>query len=197
MNKIIAFICCLVISKAALAQKDSLAFDDHGKYIYYRVVNMDNYNADTLFNRGVRFFNDNNIKNQFGLSGFSAREGSITGNGKVTIYKPSLAKHPEGQVSFTLKMEVKGSKYRYWLTDLEYHAATRDRYNNYIFAKDGLPLEKKSVSISSKDLDLYLNETASAAILLGNKLKKGLTVETEKKVIRLDTTRRVIHIEKW
>jgi hypothetical protein len=197
MNKILVFICFLALTKAASAQKDSLAFDDHGKYIYYKVVNMDKYNADTLYRRSISFFKSNtNEQKDFKLTQQNDKTTSLSGTGFFIIYKPFMAKHSDGQISYTFTMEIKGSKYRYWLTSFLYTPYYRDRYNNYVPDKSiEVPLEKASKSISEKELAHYLDESALFARQLGERLKQALSKETA--ATKKEEPKKVIHIDKW
>jgi hypothetical protein len=197
MNKIIALICCIALSKVALAQKDSLAFDDRGQYIYYKVVGMDKYNADVLYKRSLNFFDIISKDKTFKITEQNAKTTSITGTGILIVYKPSLAKHPDGQVAYTLKMEIKDAKYRYWLTDFVYTPYFRDRYNNYVPDKGiSAAMEKPSKILNEKELNKYLDDAALFARQLGDKLKKYISTDGTV-VSKKDTVaKKVIHIDK-
>ncbi|WP_162847057.1 DUF4468 domain-containing protein [Mucilaginibacter gracilis] len=197
MNKILALICCLVVGKASFAQKDSLAFDDKGKYIYYKVVNMDTYSADTLYNRSLHFFEGISTDKTFTLTQQDAKNAVISGSGFFIVHKQSLAKHPDGQVAYLLKMEIKEGKYRFWLTNLTYRPYVRDRYTNYVADKNvDFALEKSSKNITDKDLSLFLDQFATSARQLGDKLKKYVSTQ-HSKVIKKELEKKVIHIDKW
>ncbi|WP_040625828.1 DUF4468 domain-containing protein [Mucilaginibacter paludis] len=195
MNKLIVLFFCLALSKAAMAQKDSLALDEHGKYIYYKIVSMNKYTADTLYQRSLRFFK--NIADKKSLKITSADPGNmgLAGTGFFTVYKTAITKHPDGQIAYQLKLEVKDAKYRYWLTNFVYTPYFRDRYNNYVPQNNvEVPLEKLSKNIAEKDLNSYLDESALFGRQLGERLKKYLTnvVVVEKKAVP-----KVISIGKW
>lgn len=171
--------------------------DDRGKYIYYKVASLDKYSTDTLYKRSLRFFERFAKDKEFKITAQDAKAVSISGAGFFTISKPSMAKHADGQIGYTLKMEIKGSKYRYWLTDFVYTPYFRDRYNNYV-PDNGIeaPLEKPTKYITDIELHKYLDEAAQFSRQLGERLKKSMSTENMPLKIKLDTTRRV-HIDKW
>ncbi len=196
MKYILSLVCFLVISKASIAQKDSLAIDDHGKYIYYKVVNLEKYNADTLYSRAQYFFKNGYDKNTLKLAVQDNKNTSITGLGAFPVSKRSgLARHQDGAVSYKLIVEVKGTKYRYWLTDFIFTPYHRDRYNNYI-ADNGLviPFEVLGKKISSKDMDDYFDQTAAFSKQLGDKLKQYML---QGNLLKKDASPKVISINKW
>jgi len=185
------------LSQTAIAQKDSLALNDNGKYIYYKVVTMDKYNTDTLYQRSLRFFETMSKSNSFKITARDVNSTSISGAGFFTISKPSMAKHDDGQIAYAVKLEIKGSKYRYWLTDFVYTPYFKDRYNNYVPDKGiEAPLEKPSKYITETELHKYLDQSGLFSRQLGEKLKKAIATEARLLKVKLDTTRRV-HIDKW
>lgn len=178
-----------------MAQKDSLALDEHGKYIYYKVVSMDKYTADTLYNRSLQFFKNNGDKRSLKITSSDAKNMALAGTGYFMVYKTAITKHPDGQIAYQFKLEVKDSKYRYWLTDFVYTSYFRDRYNNYVPQSNvELPLEKSSKNLSEKDLNNYLDESALFGRQLGERLKKQMTnVIVTKKA----SAPKVISTTKW
>lgn len=197
MNKIIALACFIALSKTVVAQKDSLAFDERGKRLYYKVEVLNKYSADVLYKRSLQFFTDLSKDKTFNITEQDADNTSIKGSGFFIVYKPSLAKHPDGQVSYTLKMEVKETKYRYWLTDFVYTPYFRDRYNTYVPDKGiTVAMEKPSKILDEKDLNKFLNDSGLFARQLGDKLKKYILTENKASVKKDTTTKKVIHIDK-
>jgi len=197
MNKIIALTCFIALSKTVIAQKDSLAFDDRGKYLYYKVVSMDKYSADVLYNKSLNFFDALSKDKSFKVSAQNAKDAVISGIGIIIVYKPSLTKHADGQVAYTLKMEAKNGKYRYWLTDFVYTPYFRDRYNNYIPDKGiAVAMEKPSKVLGEKELNKFLDDAALYARQLGGKLKNYISTENAT-IVKKDTViKKVIHINK-
>jgi hypothetical protein len=197
MKNLTFIICFLLLGKVSTAQKDSLAFDEHGKYIYYKVVNMDKYSADTLYKRSLGFFKNAVDEKSLKLSSKDEKNTTLTGSGLFIVYKKaSLAKHPDGQIAYQFKMEIKDFKYRYWLTGFVYKPYFRDRYNNYV-PDNGIeiPLEQKPKTVSEKDMNEYLDESALFARQLGDKLKKYIITSTI--VVKKEPAKKVISTTKW
>jgi hypothetical protein len=197
MRNILILLGCLFLFKTATAQKDSLAFDEHGKYIYYKVVGMDKYSADTLYKRSLSFFKNYVDSKTLKLTEQDAKDGNLTGTGFLVVYKPSLAKHPDAQIGYQFKMEIKDGKYRYWLTDFVFKPYYRDRYNNYVTDNNiEVPLEKTSKNFSEKDRNHYLDEAALYAREMGDRLKVALA-RNPVTVIKKEPAKKVISIGKW
>jgi hypothetical protein len=196
MKKLAVLIFCLLMSRVVMAQRDSLAFDDRGKYIYYKVL-ADKHTADDIYKKSLAFFEVLSKDKSFKLTTRDAKNTAITGAGTILVYKPSLTKHADGQVAYTLKMEIKDNKYRYWLTDFIYTPYFRDRYNSYVPDKGrNVPLEKSAKLIEEKDLNKFLDQAATYAIHLGEQIKKQIAADGV--ALKKDTTtKKVIHINKW
>lgn len=196
MKKIPILLFCIALTKLSFAQKDSLAFDEHGKYIYYKIVNVDKYTADTLYKKSLQFLKNAYDKKTLKLTSEDAKNTAITGEGFFVFNKKqSLAKHPDGQISYQLKLEIRDHKYRYWLTNFVYKPYYRDRYNNYV-PDNGIdiPLEKSSKKLSEKDLNNYLDECAMFSRQLGDGLKKSILAGPASKK---EAPKKVISINKW
>lgn len=85
----------------------------------------------------------------------------LSGQGKFLVYGGiSILKHEKGEIDYTLNIEFKDQKYRYWLTNFTFIPYERDRYNNYV-PKQGIsvPLETATSKFDKKDVDGYLDET--------------------------------------
>lgn len=178
-----------------MAQKDSLALDEHGKYIYYKVVSLNKYTADTLYNRSLQFFKNNSDNKSLKITSTDAKNTALAGSGYFAVYKTAITKQPDGQVAYQFKLEIKDSKYRYWLTDFVYTPYFRDRYNNYVPQKNiEIPLEQASKKLSEKDLSKYLDESALFSRQLGERLKKQIGAMP---VVNKKTVPKVISTSKW
>ena len=199
MKKVFAFICFVVVAKLALAQKDSLAFDDHGKYIYYKVVNAAaGTNANVLYGRCLAWFNATADKKTLKLTKPDAGNTACAGGGVFTVSKKgSLGKHEDGGVTYKLFVEIKDGKYRYWFTDFVYTPYQRDRYNNYVpVAGLEIPIEKADTKEDKKDVEHYLDECAAFAIRTGKKLEQYMAQQPQ--AAKKDTVaKKVIRINQW
>ena len=197
MKKILVFICCIALCKIAAAQKDSLATDEHGKYIYYKVVNSGSAASTVLYNRALDFFTNAYDKNTLKLISQDTKTMSLSGEAIFMVSKKSaIAKHDDGRINCKVVVEVKDSRYRYWFTDFVFTPYVRDRYNNYV-PQTGfdIPIEKAESKYDKKDITHYLDECAAFAKTAGKKLEQymhGMPVAKKDTVAK-----KVISINKW
>ncbi len=173
MKKIVLFTVCWLTFLAANAQKSLLALDEHNKYIYYQVVDRPGVTADSLNNETVAFVKENfpKIKSRIGT------DTSISIKDKFQTYSAlSFARHESGQITYTLTIECKNFKYRFWLTDFVFTPFQRDRYGMFVpvNGKD-VPLENASTKLEKKELEGYLDQTGLYCEQLGEKLKLYMT----------------------
>ena len=171
MKKIVVVLLCLLVAKAALAQKDSLSFDEHNKYIYYKVVEQPGLTADTFQNRALYFLKINYPKNKIDQAGAPA---TITGTGKFLVLTGlSVAKHVAGEINYTFTIGYKDQKYRYWLTGFVYSPYKTDRYGNSV-PEQGveIPLESGLSKLEKSELNSCLEQSGTYSIKFGNKLKE-------------------------
>jgi len=189
MKKIIVVLLCLLFAKAASAQKDSLSFDEHNKYIYYKVVEQPGLTADTFQTRALYFLKINYPKNKINQA---VEPSTITGSGKFLILTGlSVAKHVAGEVSYTFTIGYKDQKYRYWLTNFVYTPYKTDRYGNSV-PEQGveIPLENGLSKLEKVELNNCLEQSGAYGIQFGNKIKEYMVrvsatkpAENKKKVI--------------
>jgi hypothetical protein len=189
MKKILFILICALSTKAALAQKDLLAFNEHNKYIYYQVAELPGLPVDTLQARAVFFLKTAYPKNKIkqGEAG-----GNFTGTGTFLVLSGvTLAKHEDGEMLYTFYIECKDQKYRYWLTDFVFTPHKIDRYGNSVpEAGVDIPLESGLSKLDKKLLDGYLDQAGAFSKQFGEKLKQYMVKisalppkEVKKKVI--------------
>ncbi len=176
MKRLTILLLFAMFAVRAFAQKDSLAFDENNKYIYYQVVAQQGTAADSLFSRAVFFFDKGYPQVSLKTTGVTkaADARSINATGSFLVSKKSLiTSHEDGSVCFTMHVDVKEGKYRYWLTDFIFNPYQRDRYNNYVSVPGiYIPLEKPEGKIDKKDLAAYLDGILLGSRKIGAKLKE-------------------------
>lgn len=176
MKRLIILSLFALLAGNAFAQKDSLAFDENNKYIYYQVVEQPGTVADSLFDRATFFFDKGYPQAALKMAGLNKTPDvlSINATGSFLVSKKSLVtSHEDGAVSFTMHVDVKGGKYRFWLTDFIFNPYQRDRYNNYVSVPGiYVPFEKSEGKIDKKDLTAYLDGVLSNSRKIGAKLKE-------------------------
>ncbi len=172
MKKIVLAALCLIFKVAtALAQADSLVIDENNKYIYYQVVDQPASSADTLQARAIVF-----SKKAFGASKLkfkSSDKGTVRGSGGVLVSKKSsVAMHEDARIDYTMVIEVKDNKYRYWFTDFVIVPYARDRYANFVpVSGKNVALENGMATLSKKDFDGYTAKLLANIKDIGNRLK--------------------------
>jgi hypothetical protein len=186
----------LLLLQAAHAQKSLLALDEHNKYIYYQVVGQPGATADSLDKKAVNFIRETYPKTRLK----SAGDTSIVIKDRFVTYSVlAFAKHESGEIKFTLNIECKNSKYRYWLTDFVFTPYEKNRYG--VFApKDNIeiPLEKASSRVDSKELDGYFDQTGTFCKQLGDQLKSYMLLDhpTNRKPDQQPPVKKVV-TDKW
>ena len=186
---------CFGFVQMAMAQKDSLALNEHDKYIYYRIVNLNKDDADMLMTRALDFFDMPGNRANFKITTKNANAHMIDGTGFFTVSAvTSLAKHDDGKITFKLRVEIKGQKYRYWLTDFVFTPYYKDRYNNLV-PQPGIeiPMENIAKKVDNKDAAHYQDECGAFAVKFSTRLKKQM----ENAPVKTDNSKKVIVIDKW
>jgi hypothetical protein len=170
MKKIAVLVISLLIAGMANAQKSLLSIDEHNKYIYYQVVDLSGISADSLYKNAVYF-----IKSVYPKTKSTQSNNSINIKDKFLTYT-SFLKHENGEMAYTLNIECKDAKYRYWLTDFVFTPYERNRYGVYVPVNGiEIPLESAESKVVKKDLDGYFDQTGAFCKQLGEKLKKEMT----------------------
>ena len=174
MKKLIILSLFALFAVPVFAQKDSLAFDENNKYIYYQVVEQPGIVADSLFNRAEYFFSKAYTQPALNLNSVDKSEKTLNGSGGFLVSKKTLVtSHEDGLVAFKMHIGVKDGKYRYWLTDFVFNPYQRNRYNNYESIPGiYIPLEKSEGKIDKKDLAAYLDGVLLSSRKIGAKLKE-------------------------
>jgi hypothetical protein len=177
-----------LFTKAASAQKDSLSFNEHNKYIYYHVVDQPGSPVDTLQARALYFLKTAYPKIKIDKGSTAA---NITANGIFLVYSgTAIVKTQDGQISYSCSIECKDQKYRYWLTDFVYTAYKTDRYGNSVPELGADVALEDTKKLDKKQADNYLNQAGAFSAQFGDKLKQYMLKlsaappkEAKKKVI--------------
>ncbi len=191
MKITIVALICILFGKVTFAQQDLLSFDEHNKYIYYQVADVPGLSVDTLHTRGINFLKAYYPK----IKLKPVADGkNIAAEGKFLSYGgTSVLKHEKGEVTFTLNIEFKDQKYRFWLTDFVFTPYQRDRYGNFVPQQGiDIPLENAASKFEKKDVDAYLDETGAFCKQFGDRLKQFiLNVPKKEEVVKKVVT------DKW
>jgi hypothetical protein len=183
------FFICLIITGMANAQKSLLSLDEHNKYIFYQVVELPGISADSL-NKNAGYF----IKSIYPKLKRVKNQNSI--KDKFLTYT-SLVKHENGEMDYTLNIECKDGKYRYWLTDFVFTPYEKNRYGVFVPVNGiDIPLETAESKITKKDLDGYFEQTGAFCKQLGEKLKKYMVEGNVPKKADQPPVKKVV-TDKW
>jgi hypothetical protein len=194
MKRILFPFICLLIIQVASAQKNALAFDENNKYISYQIVQMPGTKADSLGEKALGFIKENYPKTKFIQSG----DTSITIKGKFITYSAlAFAKHEGGAVSYTLTIECKDNKYRYWLTDFVYTPYERDRYGVFVPVNGhDVELEKALSKLDKKEFDSCLEQTGAFCNQTGDRLKAYMLQQHKVSKSEKVTVKKIV-TDKW
>jgi len=174
MKKIIIALLFILSAKIGFAQKDSLAFDERNKYIYYQTVEQAGLNKDTMYKRALYFTTKAYPKGKFKLLQADEQHGVVTGTSSIVVPKRSLiSSGMGGEITYLLRIEVKDSKYRYWFTDFTFTPYKRDRYGMDVpTAGISIPMEQAKEKLDKKDIAVYLDK------MLQNSRQDGAILKT-------------------
>jgi hypothetical protein len=171
MKKILIALLFLSTVKVAVAQKDSLSFDEHNKYVYYHIVDLPGLTADTFQNRMLYLLKTTFPENKISTS---STLDNISGTGKFMVLSGiSVVKHVDGEIKYTFHIQYKDQKYRYWLTNFIFIPYKTNNYGNpgpqFRLA---VHLDNGAKKISATKFNRYINETGGYCIRFGNEVKK-------------------------
>jgi hypothetical protein len=198
MKNIIVALVLLLSAKTTLAQKDSLAFDERNKYIYYQAIEQSGLNKDTLFNRGAYFMNKAFPKGKFKVTKSDEAKGVLIGEGSFIVPKRSLISNSlGGEITYTMQIEVKNAKYRYWFTDFVFSPYKRDRYGMEVLTPGvSTAMEKGKDLLDKKDFSVYLDKILLNSRQYGGILKAYMfKLSAKPKVV--DKTIKKISTKEW
>lgn len=193
-NLIVAIMCIFFAKTVAAQQTDSLAFDEHNKYIYYQTVAQADLTKDTLYRRALYFMKTAAPKSKIKPSLADEAQGVLTGNGSFMVAKKALIlSSVGGQIAYTLRIEVKDAKYRYWFTNFVYTPYQRDRYGADVPTPGvNIPLEDAKNKVDKRDLAVYLdkvlqNSRQVGAVLKSYMLKTSSLPKSDKGIKKIST----------
>jgi hypothetical protein len=172
------FLCLFMVSGAIAQHKqtaEELDQDERGKYIHYEVVTGSTVSVDSLISRAKSFFKlkkMNLVKSDSTL---------FEQSGKFVISKTAFVlSHPSGEVLYNFAFEIRGSKYRFWLTDFMFIPYQRDRYGNFVpSAAKGIPLEKSPGKLNAGEWASYVSDAGKQSAVLAAGFKEYLSVSQQ------------------
>lgn len=171
-----------LFSSSAMAQKqtdeDVMPLDERGKYIQYEVVEGITVPADSLRSRAVAFLKARK------LSVLHNENDRLTASGGFLLNKTALLlSRPAGVTSYEFVFEIKGDKYRFWLTDFVFIRYERDRYANFVPAQGkGIPLERNPDKLNASGWMSNVKAATELAESFGRDFKEFLAEERKAKV---------------
>jgi hypothetical protein len=196
MKRFFLPVICILLIQTAYGQKNLLARDEHDKYIYYQVVNQPGASADSLDKKALGF-----VRETFPKSSLKTMaDTSIILKDKFVTYSVlAFAKHESGEIKFTLTIECKNAKYRYWLTDFVFIPYEKNRYGVFVPSTSiEIPIEKPSSHVDKREAEGYLDQTGAFCKQLGDQLKSYMLVDhpTNKKKDQQPAVKKIV-TDKW
>ena len=175
------FLFLLLIVSGAIAQDKKetkeLQKDEIGKYIHYEVVARLPVAADSLAFRAKAFFK---LKK---MASFLADSTALEQRGKFVISKTAFVlSHPSGEILYNFRFEIKGERYRFWLTDFLFIPYQRDRYGNFVPSTvKGIPLEKSPGKLNAGEWSSYISDAGRQSAALAAEFKEYLSASQQAK----------------
>jgi hypothetical protein len=192
MKRFFLFLTCLIAARVANAQKSLLSLDEHNKYIYYQVVDIPGTSADSLDKNARSFLKDFFPK----IKPKHSDNGAIDIEDKFLTYT-SLVKHENGEMAYTLTIECKEGKYRYWLTDFIFTPYEKNRYGVFVPVNGiEIPIENASSKLTQKEVDGYFDQTGAFCKQFGEKLKKYMAEDHVAKKPDQQPVKKIV-TDKW
>lgn len=177
------FLFLLMVSGAIAQNKktgEELDKDERGKYIYYEVVTGSPVPADSLIDRAKSFFK---LKKMTLVKSDSVL---FEQSSKFVISKTAFVlSHPSGEILYNFSFEIKGSKYRFWLTDFMFIPYQRDRYGNFVpSTAKGIPLEKSPGKLNAGEWSAYISDAGRQSAALAAGFKEYLSASQRAKPLQ-------------
>jgi hypothetical protein len=193
MKYIIIALVGVLFAKTAAAQKDSLSFDENDKYIYYQTATQSGTSNDTLYNRGLYFLKSAYPKGKLKLSSEDKAQGFLVGTGSFLVSKKTfVVGHEDGEITYTMRIEVKDSKYRYWFTDFVYIPYQRNRFSVYEpIPGITIPMERAKAKLDKKDFNEYLHKILLNGRKVGSVLKSYMLKTSQSPVVKDDKIKKI------
>lgn len=168
MKRILLIGIGLLFAGMGHAQKNQLLLDEHNRYVYYQVVDMPGISTDSLHKNSAYF-----VKSIYpGNKSIKISDSAILIKDKFLTYT-SFVKHESGEVTYTLNIEFRDSKYRYWLTDFSFTPYERNRYGVFVpSSQNHIPLETAASKVGKKEMASYIEQAGAFCKQLGGKLKE-------------------------
>jgi hypothetical protein len=157
----------------SLSAQNTLQLDQHGKYIYYEVVDTQNQ-QDSLTLKAqdfaLRYFKE--VK-----ADISTDSAKIIGVGIFQLNRKALVSViPEGYISYKFGMVVKLTKYKFWFTDFTFTPVLRDRFGSYQPVPGiHINLETYSEKTNQRKWKEYVSDTYKLSSEMAERLKQKLS----------------------
>lgn len=188
MKLIGCFLFLIFSSSFCIAQNEELLRDEHGKLIYYELVEAKGCTKEQLKERVNLFlrkpYKELKLKTIRGDTVFVA-------TGKLIINKTVLVmSHPSGEVLYHFQAEIKDEKFRFWLTNFNFVPYQRDRYGNFVTGGNkGMPLESSMDKLNVAQWKEYQVQTANYVSQFARVFKDymvgkiGLDIPAQNKIV--------------
>lgn len=181
----------VIQTASASAQSDSLTMDENNKYIFYQIVTQADSPADSLYKRALTSVKKKSPSDKLKFKDQDKEKATVYATGNVLVAKKSvIAMHPDAGIDFTMVIEVKDNRYRYWFTDFYVVPQQRDRFANFVPVPGKKePLETALTKLSKKDADGYTSTLLANLKSIGNNLKANMKnqLAADKKEVKKTT----------
>ncbi len=123
-----------------LAQKGlEYQYDENGHILFMEVVETRLVHEKLLTNASALMEAKENQT--------AEENGKFKKTSSFRLYKKRLGKTPHGELSYSIRLEVRENRYRYIITDFRFHPLEKNRYSRFVKTRSG-----------PRELEPYLKE---------------------------------------
>lgn len=156
-----------------LCAQNTLQLDQHGKYIYYEIIDKQNQ-QDSLTLKAqdfaLRYFKE--VKTEI-----CTDSAKIIGVGIFQLNRKALVSViPEAYISYKFGMVIKLAKYKFWFTDFTFTPVLRDRFGSYQPVTGiHINLETYGQKTNQRKWKEYVSDTYELSSEIAERLKQKLS----------------------
>jgi hypothetical protein len=146
---------------------------DAGKVLFYDVVQADSLSKDRLLQNAQHWLTTHSFDKK--TDSTTAEGFSITAANQLPVYATGyVSKKQNGIVTYTVQIEVKDNKYRYWFTNFVFHYYRENRNYQLVPTGKTKPLEETTANGWQKTWDFNRKTTGQHITSLIKELKTDM-----------------------
>ncbi len=172
----------LLLITSLYAQDDVLPRDETGSYAFYEVVHAEGVSADVLLGNARSFLKYYVNKKYRKKIAVNQASGEATAISSFLVYKRgSLGRNVDGAIEYTIRIEVKDGRYRYYIGHFVFQEYQRNRYGRFepVSGKQR-PLEQPYSDLNKGQWEDHKKTVSEKIELLVGEMKVAMAGKPEK-----------------